>query len=155
MTENTGPAADVLEQTALVLADAADALAALLARRDALAGELGRIDTELDRIFTKLADDRRVAVPARPVSDAALALTVQTGRRVVPAQHSCQYDVLVAVLAGHHTPRALRSALPAWSADRVKQACTHLVESGWLRRTGATTNIRYGLATASPATRTA
>ena len=97
-----------------------------------------------------------VADGAKDTADAVLALTVKTGRRVVPAMHSCQYDVLVAVLEGAQTPRDIRLAIPTWSADRVKQACTHLVESGWLRRTGATSNIRYHLCSASDAaTRTA
>lgn len=144
----THPAAATLAQVATDLSTVADALAQLMTRRTTLAGELARIDDELGRLFVQLADDRRVSVPTMPVPDAVVALTVRTGRRIVPVQHSCQYDVLIAVLEGAATPRDLRAKLPAWSADRVKQACTHLVESGWLQRSGKTTNIRYDLRTA-------
>ena len=147
----THPAAATLAQVATDLSTVADALAQLMTQRTTLAGELARIDDELGRLFELLGNDHRVAVPTMPVPDAVLALTVQTGRRVVPAMHSCQYDVLVAVLAGAETPRDIRLAIPTWSADRVKLACTHLVESGWLRRTGATSNIRYHLCRVSDA----
>lgn len=122
--------------------DMSTCVESLLERRGHLAAEVARIDDELDRVFARLAADRRLCLPAVLIaSDLVTAASF-----ILPPEGTCARDVLAQVLQGRHTTSELAAVLTRWSRGRIGDALKYLVHLGWLQRAGASTATRYEMA---------